>query len=215
MTKKEVQKRVLRDGEPLSLDKFEWDEKTNAFSSGEDYLVLDFEGIDYCTFNTGPNCTFKTGYNCTFYTGYNCTFYTGPNCTFYTGSDCTFKTGYNCTFDTGPNCTFDTGPNCTFNTGFNCTFKTGFNCTFYTGPNCTFDTGYNCTFYTGSDCVVVRRDIYEIIELKENQRIQLRGSGEKGYDVISESSAETVKIGNREYDKWEVEEALKDVKSIN
>jgi len=26
---------------------------------------------------------------------------------------------------------------------------------------------------------------------------------------------ETVKIGNREYDKWEVEEALKDVKSIN
>ena len=33
MNKKEVQQRVLQNGKPLDLDKFEWDEKTNTFSS--------------------------------------------------------------------------------------------------------------------------------------------------------------------------------------
>jgi hypothetical protein len=96
MTKKEVQKKVSQNGEPLDLSKFEWDEKTNTFSSNEDNLVLDFNYVDDCTFKTGFNCTFKTG----------------SNCTFDTESDCTFDTGFNCTFDTGFNCTFDTRDNC-------------------------------------------------------------------------------------------------------
>ena len=33
------------------------DEKTNTFSSDEDYLVFDFEGINNCTFKTGHDCT--------------------------------------------------------------------------------------------------------------------------------------------------------------
>ena len=114
MTKKEVQKRVLQNGKPLDLDEFEWDEKTNTFSSYEDNLVLDFANLD------------------------------------------------DCTFDTGFGCTFDTGSACTFNTGSDCTFK------------------------TDSDCVVVRRDIYEVIELKEGQKIKLNSYKIKGYKIIED-----------------------------
>ena len=64
MTKKEVQQRVLQNGKPLPLDKFEWDEKTKTFSSDENHLVLDFGDINNCTFNTGSDCTFKTGEHC-------------------------------------------------------------------------------------------------------------------------------------------------------
>ena len=73
------------------------------------------------------------------------------NCIFKTGADCAFKTGSECTFDTGSSCAFKTGASCAFKTGYDCIFKTD----------------SDCKFKTGSDCVVVRRDIYEIIELKE------------------------------------------------
>lgn len=104
MTKQEVQQRVLQNGKPLPLDKFEWDENANTFSSKEDGLVLDFKNIGACTFNTGGDCTFKTG------------------------SYCTFK--------------------------------------------------------TGKKCVVVRRDIYEVIELTEGKKIRLNGYLVKGYKVL-------------------------------
>ena len=112
MDKLQVQQRVLQNGKPLDLDKFEWDEKTNTFSSLENYLVLDFKDIHYCTFTTGSDCTFTTGSGCTFKTDYGCTFKTGSGCTFKTGSGCTFKTGSCCTFTTGSGCTFKTGSCC-------------------------------------------------------------------------------------------------------
>ena len=163
MNKKQVQQRVLQNGKLLPLDKFEWDEKTNTFSSNEDNLVLDFQGIDYCTFKTGFNCTFDTG----------------SDCTFDTGSDCTFDTGFNCTFDTGSDCTFDTGCDCIFKTGSDCTFKTEFNCTFKTGSDCTFD--------TEEECVIVRRDIYEVIEIPANTKIKLNEYRVKGYQIIDDT----------------------------
>ena len=121
MNKKEVQQRVLQNGKPLDLDKFEWDKKARVFSTIEKELVLDFAGIDGVT------------------------------------------------FDTGWYCTFNTGPDCTFNTG----------------PDCTFDTGSGCTFDTGEECVVVRRDIYEVIELEEGKPIKLNGYGIKGFTYIN------------------------------
>ena len=54
-----------------------------------------------------------------------------------------------------------------------CTFKTGSGCTFNTNSYCTFKTSYDCTFKTGSGCVVIRRDIYEVIELTEWIKIKL------------------------------------------
>jgi len=105
-----------------------------------------------------------------------CTFKTGWGCTFDTGSYCTFDTGSDCTFDTGPSCTFDTGPSCTFNTGLYCTFKTG--------PYCTFDTDANC--------VVVRRDIYQVIELEKGKKIKLNGCGVLGFTFIEEKKPITL-----------------------
>ena len=170
LTKKDVQQRVLKNGKPLALKRFSWDEKTNTFSSSESNLEIDFKDINncvfnvvssFCTFRTGGNCTFDTGGGCTFNTGYNCTFRTGGNCTFRTSFGCTFKTGFDCKFITGHSCTFDTKNNCTFNTGVYCTFKTGnickfntgYNCIFDTEYDCTFDTDYGCTFNTGPTCV--------------------------------------------------------------
>ena len=133
LTKENIQKRVLQNGQQLSLDKFSWDESTRTFSSAEDNLVLDFSNLNYYTFKTDSYCTFKTG------------------------SYCTFKTGYDCTFTTGSYCTFTTG------------------------YDCTFDTGSDCTFNTGSECVVVRRDIFEVILLKENIQTKLCPYGIKSY----------------------------------
>lgn len=82
MNKLEIQQRILQNLKPLDLDKFEWGEKTRTFSTNETDLILDFVGIDNCSFKTSDNCRFYTGYNCTFDTGYHCTFKTGDNCTF-------------------------------------------------------------------------------------------------------------------------------------
>jgi len=101
MNKQEVQQRVLKDGKPLPLDQFTWDEKTFTFSSEIHGLVLDFTGINSVTFTTSSYCTFKTGSDCTFTTGSDCTFKTNSYCTFTTDSGCTFKTGSYCTFTTG------------------------------------------------------------------------------------------------------------------
>ena len=165
LNKKEIQKRVLQNGKPLSLKKFSWDEKTKTFSSQEDNLVLDFFGIIDCTFKTGSRCTFDTV----------------SGCNFKTGSRCTFKTGSYCTFDTGYRCTFDTGSDCTFDTGSGCNFKTSSGCTFKTGYRCTFKTSSYCTFKTGEKCVCVRRDIFEVIKLEEDIKYQLAPSGIKGF----------------------------------
>lgn len=38
--------------------------------------------------------------------------------------------------------------------------------------NCTFDTGSYCTFKTGYNCVIVRRDMFEVVILKDGGKIQ-------------------------------------------
>ena len=80
-------------------------------------------------------------------------------------------------------CTFKTGSGCTFTTGYGCTFKTGYDCTFTTGSICTFTTGSGCTFATDYGCVVVRRDVYEIIEIPK-ATIKLNKYGVKGYETV-------------------------------
>jgi hypothetical protein len=82
--------------------------------------VLDFDGIDYCTFITGWGSTFITGWGSTFRTGYGCTFITGSDCNFITGRGCTFRTGSDCNFITLSGCTFKTSSGCIFTTGSDC-----------------------------------------------------------------------------------------------
>jgi len=86
--------------------------------------------------------------------------------------------GYSCTFKTGSSCTFKTDSDCTFDAGYSCTFKTG--------SSCTFDTSHSCTFKTGANCVVVRRDIFEVIQLVENQKIKLNNSLVKGFEIVED-----------------------------
>ena len=107
MTKEEVQQRVLKDGKPLALAKFEWNSKTSEFSSKQPWLVLDFSGISGITFTTGYDCIFWADYGCTFNTGSSCTIKTLDKCTFDTSSYCTFKTGSHCTFKTDHYCTLN------------------------------------------------------------------------------------------------------------
>ncbi len=175
---------VTKNGKPLAKKLYSWNKKTRTFSSTENELTLDFSGIDYVTFKTGSNCTFDASCDCTFDTGCGCTFTTGNSCTFATDRDCTFKTGNNCTFDTDRDCTFKTGGNCTFKTDWNCTFDIGWGCTFKTGSYCTFDTSYGCTFKTGIECVIVRRDIFEIIQPLPEVTIKLNAVGVLGFKEI-------------------------------
>jgi len=173
MNKQEVQQRVLKNGKPLSLDQFTWDEKTFTFSSNIHGLVLDFTNLSGGTFKTGSGCTFKTDSDCTFKTGSDCTFTTGWRCTFTTYSYCTFTTG--------SDCTFKTGSDCTFKTGWDCTFKTGPYCTFKTDSDCTFTTYSDCTFTTGKDSVIVRRYLFEIIQPEPDIALQLAPQDIPGY----------------------------------
>jgi len=179
MTKEEVQQRVLKDGKPLDLDKFNWDEKTRTFSSSDNGLVIDFKDIYSYTFKTGSNCVFNTSSNCV--------------------------------FNTGDNCTFDTGSNCVFNTGDNCTFKTSSYCTFKTGSYCVFNTGDNCTFNVGSNCVIIRRDVYEVIEPEENIKIKLNDLGKKGFVVLDEKTKEEIlEIDGKKFSKSIIRKALEE-----
>ena len=99
-----------------------------------------------------------------------------------------FRGVNSCVFNAGHSCTFKTGYGCTFNTGYDCTFKTEHSCTFNTGYDCTFKTEHSCTFKTGSVCVVVRRDVYEVIELEEGVKIKLNGYGIKGYKTVVDNA---------------------------
>lgn len=173
MNKKEIQQRVFQNGKLLELSRFTWDKNARVFSTTECGLIIYFIGIDHVTFKTGANCTFKASWNCIFNTGPNCTFYTNSNCVFKTGPNCVFNTGSICTFDTDSECTFKTGSGCVFNTGPNCVFNTNFNCIFNTGPN--------CVFKTSGKSVVIRNDIFEIIELLPNIIIQLAPDKIPGY----------------------------------
>ena len=67
--------------------------------------------------------------------------------------------------------------------------------TFDTSYDCTFKTGSNCTFDTGSYCVVIRRDIYEVIELEEGKKIKLNGYSLKGFTVEEDDKTqEAIKL---------------------
>ena len=49
-------------------------------------------------------------------------------------------------------------------------------------------TDYNCTFDTGEKSVVVRRDVYEVIELDGTEKIKLSKYNIKGYEVIKDDN---------------------------
>lgn len=79
-----------------------------------------------------------------------------------------------------------------FKTWSGCIFNTWSNCNFNTWSGCNFDTLYSCTFNTSSECVVIRRDVYEVIELKEWVAIKLNWSWVKWYEVVEPKPEEMI-----------------------
>lgn len=207
MKKKEIQQMVLQNGKPLDLDKFEWDENTNTFSSEENNLFLDFKNIAFCTIraargctiNTDSSCFIRTGGCCTINTRYDCYIKTGSYCTIRTGANCTIITGANCTINTFSSCNIDTNINCTINTTFSsiinadssCDVKTGNSCFIKTGDYCNIKTGnycifnhcFGCTINAGSNCVIITKPTRElqIITPKKRVKLQLPPYRVKGY----------------------------------
>lgn len=129
--------------------------------------------------------------------------------TFKTGFNCTFNTGHNCVFNTGHGCTFNTGYGCTFNTGSGCTFDTVYDCIFNTNHSCIFKTGSGCTFDTTRECVIIRKDIYEVIEIPHDTKIKLNGHKTKGYII-----REIIEVRGKKYYENEVIERLRGLKPI-
>jgi hypothetical protein len=92
MDKEEVQRRVLKDGKPLALSKFNWDEETKTFSSKVSGLVMDFSGIAL-TINAGSGSTINAGPYSTINAGSGSTIKARSDSTINAGSGSTIKAG--------------------------------------------------------------------------------------------------------------------------
>lgn len=104
------------------------------------------------------------------------------------------------------NITMKTGENCVFKTGYNCSFDTGCQCNFKTGANCVFKTGYGCGFITGGECVVIRKDVFEVVELEEGREIRLGEYKKSGFTLFG---IECIIEGNKMFLSREKVEELK------
>ena len=141
MDKKSIQKRVLKDGKPLSLSKFNWCSKTGKFSSDVDGLVIDFKSISNLTINVCNNNT----------------------------------------IDVGSNNTINAVNSNTINATYSNTINAGSNNTINVGNNNTINATYNNTIKVGKDCVIVRRDVFEVIQPACGDTITIFPYGKKGY----------------------------------
>lgn len=90
------------------------------------------------------------------------------------------------------NVTFKTGSDCKITTGHGCTFKTGHTCEFDTGDSCTFIVGSSCTFKVGAKCVIVRRDVFEVIQPEPDTTIELNINAVTGYMVVPKTRTITI-----------------------
>ena len=157
MTKQEVQHRILKDGKPLGLDLFNWDEATKTLSSKENGLVIDFSDVDGATITAGDSCTITARSSCTIKAGWNCT----------------ITAGWYCTITAGDSCTITAGSYCTIKAGSYCTIKAGSSCTITAGSSCTITAGWYCTITAGKECAIIRRDIFQVIVPLPNEEVKL------------------------------------------
>ena len=181
MTKSKVQQRVLKNGGPLDVDLFSWDEENKIFISSINGLMIDFGGIANCTFIIGSNCNIETGPNCIIKTGTICTITASHSCNIETGLQCTITTRDNCVIKTNCDSVINTDYNCIIETQSNCTIKTWVNSTLIVGTLCVINAGPNCTIKAGDTCTIVRRDEFEIIIPLKDEVIQICPPYVKGF----------------------------------
>jgi len=125
MTKEDIQQRVLKNGKPLALDKFNWDEATNTFSSDCYNLITDLSGSstnkignystndigNYSTNDIGGSSTNKIGNYSTNKIGSSSTNDIGGYSTNKIGNYSTNKIGSSSTNDIGGSSTILTYSN--------------------------------------------------------------------------------------------------------
>ena len=117
MNKQEISQRVLQGGKPLHESKFMWDESTKTFSSNEDNLVIDFNGIHYATIKCGYSATIDCGDYATIDCGESATIDCGDSATINCGRSATIKCGHYATIDCGSYATINCGSYATINCG--------------------------------------------------------------------------------------------------
>jgi len=154
MKKIDVRKRVLKDGKPLALKLFSWDEDTRTFSSTISGLVIDFSDCDNCAITAWNNSTITAGDNGTITTGDNCAITAGSGCTITTWNNSTITAGSGCTITAGDNGTITARNygriaawnNCAITALRGCTITARSGCTITTQDNYTITIRDNCTF---------------------------------------------------------------------
>lgn len=80
MKKEEVQMLVLKDGRPLGLSQFNWDEQTQIFSSEESDLVINFKFMKHGHIIAEDRCTIFSGSNVNVDCGFDCAVDVGDGC---------------------------------------------------------------------------------------------------------------------------------------
>ena len=122
---------------------------------------------------------FSYNNNVTIKTGHHSNIIAGAESIINTGSYSTIRTGYNSTITTGCYSTINTESSCTIVTSHCCGITTSYSCAIHSS--------YGSTIYTSHSCAVIRRDIFEIIALKEDENyIIINGWGVSGYDHVEE-----------------------------
>ena len=149
MNKKEVQKRVSKNGKPLALNKFMWDAKTNTFASAENKLVIDFSNINYATITAGGSATITTGCSATITAGYYATITAGNYPTITAGCSATITAGGSATIKAGDYPTITAGSSATITAGYSATIKAGYYATIKAGSSATITAGNYATITVG------------------------------------------------------------------
>lgn len=80
----------------------------------------------------------------------------------------------------------------TFDICDDCIITTGSGCEFKTGSGCVFSTDFRSIFKTGANCVVVRKDVFEVIELEEGIKIKLNRPKLKGFIKVTDKKKMTL-----------------------
>lgn len=105
--------KVTRNGEPVYDNLYNWDEKLRVFSSDEDYLEIDFGGIDNLTIKVNNFCDVKgIGDSSVVTAGRFCTFESCSYCVFEAHEMCKFNIGSECTLDISHSCKLTCGEKC-------------------------------------------------------------------------------------------------------
>ena len=182
MNKKQVQQKVLQNGKPLALSKFTWCEKTMTFSSDEDNLVFAFQNIegvkiisrDWSIQTAGYNSTQTAGNGSTQKAGHNSTQKAGAYSTQTAGAGSTQKAGHNSTQTAGAYSTQTAGAYSTQKAGAYSTQTAGAGSTHFIDDRCQVATGYESIIHVnGNDCAIINRNVFELIQPKSGDIIQI------------------------------------------